>query len=341
MSNKSKFITLKSAPKATPTRDNFEIKEHDLPELIEGQVLLRPIYLSVDPHMRGKMSGTSTHIKPYEIGKPLYGDGYAEVIDAKNCKKLQRGDFVTGSEIPWSECCVLDENDVIKRDKQMDPEALLSICGMTGLTAYFGLVEVGRLKEGDTVLVSGAAGAVGTAVCQLAKIKNCRVIGIVGSDDKVKYIKNQVGFDDGINYKTVDSIESAIKNISSDINLYWDNVGGDTLDSAVNCLSNFGRVVNCGYITYYNEENPPKGKRLEGLMVSKRLKMQGFIVYDYLELHEEVRQKLYKWFEEGLLKKQVTIHEGLENMPDSFLGLFQGVNKGKLLVKVGDIKERK
>jgi len=341
MSKTSKVITFKSIAKGVPNCGNFEIVEKELPELRDGEVLIKPLYLSVDPYMRGKMSGIETYTVPYKIGEPIYGDGYAEVIDSNNCASLHRGDFITGDHIPWAEFAVVNEGDVIRRDKRMDPEALLSICGMPGLTAYFGLFEVGKLKKGETILVSGGAGAVGSTVGQIAKLMGCNVVGIAGGKEKVNYMTRELGFDKGIDYKSVHNLESAIKEACPSLNLYWDNVGGETLDTSVKCLSNFGRVVQCGHIASYNLEHPPKGERLEFHVLSKRLRIEGFIVFDFGDRYEEAREKLYQWFEEGKLKKKVTIHRGFESIPDAFIGLFSGVNTGKLLVQLGDYQERR
>jgi len=331
---KVKVILLKSVPKGPPKRDNFNIVERDLPILQDGQALLRPLYLSVDPYMRGKMAGNAKFTEPYRVGESLYGEGYAEVVDTKNCETLKKGDFVTGFCMEWSELTPAKETDVTKRDRNMDPEALLSICGFTGLTAYFGLFEIGKLQEGETILVSGGAGAVGSAVGQIAKLKGAKVVGIAGSDEKVKYMTKQLGFDKGINYKT-ENLERAIRACPS-LNVYWDNVGGDTLDTVVLNMPNFGRVVLCGAISEYNLVDPPMGKRLEWPIINARLRLEGFIIADFHSKQEHARSQLYRWFEEGKLKKSVTVKEGFENVPDAFIDLFTGANVGKALVKIAD-----
>jgi NADPH-dependent curcumin reductase CurA len=337
MSYKGKTIILQSRPVGEPKESDFKIVDTTAEEPKDGQVVLKLIYLSVDPYLVGKLTGASTYTAAFELNKPPYSAGYAQVVASKDAT-YKVGDFLSG-QLFWSEYFTYDTEAfktlLVRHALPGDPEVLLGVCGVTGLTAYFGLLEVGSLKSGETVVVSGAAGATGTVVGQIAKIKGCKVIGIAGSDDKVEYLVKQLGFDAAINYKTTENLTKAIKEASPDgVDVYFDNVGGSVSDAAIFNLKNYGRVVNCGAISQYTATEAPKGPRFEGLLVQRRLRFQGFIVFDFISKYGEAIKELLTWHKEGKLKNRVTIENGIANTHKALLDLLRGGNIGKMLVKL-------
>ncbi len=316
--------------------DNFKFEEQELPELMDGQVLLKSLYVSVDPYMRGRMSDAESYVAPYTVGEPITGGVVAEVVDSRN-NQLPKGAVVIGN-LPWQQYIVHDGRGLGQIDPDIAPLSYhLGILGMPGLTAYFGLLHIGDPKPGETVVVSGAAGAVGTVVGQIAKLKGCRVVGIAGSDDKVAYLKNELGFDEAINYKTTANIKEAIASACPDgVDVYFDNVGGEISDAVYLRLNSFSRIAICGQIAYYNSSTVPTGMRVEPILLKKKALMKGFIVGDYAKEFPEAAKALAAWVQEGKLQYQETITEGFENIPQAFLGLFTGQNTGKQLVKVAD-----
>jgi NADPH-dependent curcumin reductase CurA len=330
----NKAILLKSRPKGMPTTDNFELIETDIPAALEGQVLLETNYVSVDPYLRGRMREEKSYINPFELNKPIQSGIIAEVIES-NHPDFKKGDYVNGM-LEWKQFQVSNCKGLQKVDPSKAPlSAYLGILGLTGITAYAGLLKIGEPKEGEMVLVSGASGAVGSVVGQIAKIKGCKVVGIAGSDDKLKLLKDTFGFDSGINYKTTENMRKAIKEACPNgVDVYFDNVGGEILDAALANMNRFGRVVNCGAISLYNETEQPTGPRLETSLVKKSLKMQGFIVRDFQNDFHEIVPQLATWLGEGKLTYEETIIKGFENIPQAFIDLFQGKNKGKMIVKM-------
>jgi len=329
-----KEIILKNRPQGRPQHEDFKIDDTEVSgQIKDNQVLLKLKYLSVDPYMRGRMRDEKSYIEPFKVGEPLESQAVAEVVESK-CGKFKTGDHVSGM-LQWKEQQICESEVLQKVDGEQVPlSAYLGVLGLTGLTAYFGLDRIGELKEGETLLVSGASGAVGSVVGQIGKIKGCKVIGIAGSDEKVNLMKEKFGFDSGINYETTDDMGEAIQqHCSEGVDVYWDNVGGEILDAAVKNLNDFGRVVNCGAISLYNETGQPTGPRLEPLLVKKSLKMQGFIVRNYRDEFQEGIEQLGNWLQDGKLVHEETIVEGFEKAPDAFIGLFDGENKGKMVVK--------
>lgn len=333
---KNKIIVLASRPKGTPASENFRFEDADIPALEEGQILLKSLYVSVDPYMRGRMSDAKSYVAPYEVDKPIAGGIVAEVVESRN-SQWQKGAVVIGN-LPW-QLYIAHNGEGLNR---IDPEiALLSyhlgILGMPGLTAYFGLLHIGDPKPGETVVVSGAAGAVGSVVGQIAKLKGCRVVGVAGSDEKVSYLKEALGFDEAINYKDTDNIKEAMAQACPDgVDVYFDNVGGEISDAVYLSLNKFARIAVCGQISYYNATSLPTGMRVEPILLKKSALMKGFIVSDYAEEFGTAAKDLAAWVKEGKLQYQETIKEGFENIPQAFLGLFTGENTGKQLVKVAD-----
>ncbi len=329
-----KQILLKSRPEGTPTLENFEFKEVDRPKPDEGEVLLKSLYVSVDPYLRGRMRDEKSYVPPFEIGKPVQSAIVAEVVES-NHDNFKKGDYLTGM-LDWSEYQTSTAKDMRKVEKGDVPlSAYLGILGMTGLTAYFGLNDIGNPKEGETLLVSGAAGAVGSVVGQLGKLKGMKVVGIAGSDEKISMLTEKFNYDSGINYKTTDDMSAAIKEHAPDgVDVYFDNVGGEILDAAMENINRFGRVVNCGAISLYNKKEQPTGPRLETKLVKKSLKMQGFIVRNYEDRFEEGIKELSKHLKNGDLVFEETIREGFDGIPQAFIDLFDGKNRGKMVVKI-------
>ncbi|MBF9254661.1 NADP-dependent oxidoreductase [Pontibacter sp. 172403-2] len=333
---KATSILLASRPHGTPTEENFKFEEQELSPLKEGEVLLKALYISVDPYMRGRMSEAKSYVPPYKVGEPIAGGVIAEVVESRE-QQYAKGDVVLGN-LPWSTYTIARGKGLTKIDKQVAPLSYhLGILGMPGLTAYCGLLFIGEPKEGETVVVSGAAGAVGTVVGQIAKLKGCRVVGIAGSDDKIDYLKNELGFDEGINYKATSDMAAAIAQACPDgVDVYFDNVGGEITDGVYANLNKFARIAICGQIAYYNATTVPVGPRIESTLLKKSALMKGFIVNDYTGRFGEATRGLAKWVQEGKLQYQENITEGFGQVPQAFLGLFTGENTGKQLVRIAD-----
>ena len=329
-----KVITLKERPSGKPEEKNFEFKNEEKPSLKEGEILLASKYISVDPYLRGRMNDTDSYITPFELNEPLSSVIVAEVLESKN-KDFQEGDHVSGM-LQWKQFQKHTGKGLNKiTNKQVPLSAYLGVLGLTGLTAYLALENIGKLKEGETLLVSGAAGAVGSIVGQIGKIKGCRVVGIAGTDEKIDHIKSDFGFDAGINYKTTEDMAKAIEEKCPDgVDVYFDNVGGEILDAAMQNINDFARIINCGAISIYNKEEVPSGMRLEGIMVKKRALMQGFIVRDHADEFEGAIKQLGSWLADDKLKFDETKREGFENVPKAFIEIFDGKNTGKMLVEV-------
>ena len=270
----NKVITLKERTSGKPEEKNFEFKKEEKPSLEDGEILLESKYISVDPYLRGRMRDEDSYITPFKLNEPLSSMVVAKIVESKN-DEFQEGDHVSGM-LQWKQFQKHTGEDLNKiTNKKVPLSAYLGILGLTGLTAYLALKNIGKLKEGETLLVSGAAGAVGSVVGQIGKIKGCRVVGIAGTDEKIDHIKSDFGFDAGINYKTTEDMAKAIKEHCPDgVDVYFDNVGGEILDAAMQNINDFARIINCGAISIYNKEEVPKGMRLEGIMVKKRALMQ-------------------------------------------------------------------
>ena len=330
-------IHLASRPTGTPTSDNFKIVDAATPIPKDGEVLVRALYLSVDPYMRGRMSDRKSYTPPFALGETMGGADVAQVVESK-FDGLKKGDIVMG-HLLWQKYAVAPGKDLLKVDPNRAPiSTALGVLGMTGLTAYFGLLKVAEPKEGETVVVSGAAGAVGSVVGQIAKIKGCRVVGIAGTDEKNAYLRDELGFDATINYKT-DDVAASLKQACPDgVDVYFDNVGGEISDAVLRLINHGARISVCGQISMYNLEKPDEGPRPQPILLTNSAKMQGFIVSDFSADFAQGREQLTQWFSAGKLKYAENIIEGFENTPDAFLGLFEGDNTGKQLVKVGEIE---
>ncbi|WGG46159.1 NADP-dependent oxidoreductase [Rossellomorea sp. DA94] len=333
---KQQQIQLVSRPEGMPVKEDFLHKEIDVPQPSNGEVLVKTIYLSVDPYMRGRMSDAKSYVEPFKLNEALAGGVVGEIVESKSAH-FQKGDFVVGM-LPWQEYSVAKEKEVRTIDPDVAPiSTYLSILGMTGLTAYFGLMDIGQPKEGETVVVSGAAGAVGSVVGQIAKIQGARVVGIAGSDEKVSYLTDTLGFDEGINYKTTDNIYKTLKEACPDgIDVYFENVGGEIGDAALSLLNKHARIPVCGAISSYNKTDRDLGPRVQSRLIKSSALMKGFVVNDYNDRFKEGATKLGEWLSQGKLQYEETITEGLDNVTDAFLGLFQGKNIGKQLVKIAE-----
>lgn len=309
--------------------------EVELAETGEGEILVQNIYMSVDPYMRGRMNDRKSYLPPFQLGKPLDGGCVGRVIASKN-GPFQVGDYVSGW-LGWREYFVSDGQGLLKIDPAMAPaQSYLGTFGMPGLTAYAGLLEIGRPKEGETVFVSAASGAVGSVVCQIAKLKGCRVVGSAGSDEKVAWLTNEVGVDAAFNYKTVGDVIAAVgEHCPKGIDVYFENVGGVHLEAALEHMNSHGRIVMCGMISMYNATEPVPGPTNLAYIIGKQLIMQGFMVAAHSDKLQQFYSDMAKWIAEGRIKWKETVVDGIENAPKAFTGLFMGENFGKMIVKIG------
>ncbi len=330
---KTKQIVLHARPQGKPKLSDFDSREIVLPSLKEDEILLKGLYYSVDPYMRGRMNDSKSYIASFTIDTAMEGAVVAEVVESKS-DKYSVGDAVVGM-MPWQENIIRNVADVQKIDKYAANKSYyLSVLGMPGLTAYFGLLHICKPKEGETVVVSGAAGAVGIVVGQLAKIHGCRVIGIAGTDGKVNALKTVFGFDEVINYKTSTDIKKDIANFCPNgVDVYFDNVGGEISDAVITNINFNARIALCGQISLYNTTEVPMGPRIQPMLLTRSVLMQGFIIGNYKDNFAEGSKQLSQWINEGKLKYTETIEKGFDNLPKAFLGLFEGENMGKMIVE--------
>lgn len=333
MTDTSREIRLASRPEGRPTDANFELAEVPVPEPGEGQALVRNVYLSVDPYMRGRMRDTKSYVPPWPVGEVMDGGAVGRVV-ASNTPDLSEGDWVLTQD-GWREHALVES--ALKVDPDTAPvSTALGVLGMPGFTAWTGLTQFGRPQEGETLFVSAAAGAVGSMVGQLGKLRGLRVVGSAGSDEKLEWLTGELGFDGALNYKTQD-LAATLRELCPDgIDIYFDNVGGDHLEAALAQMNVHGRIPLCGAISGYNEETPPPGPRTFLAVLPKRLTIRGFIILDHYDLYPEFLAEVGPQVADGRIRHRETVVEGLENMPRAFLDLLDGQNTGKMLVKVGD-----
>jgi NADPH-dependent curcumin reductase CurA len=325
----SREVVLTARPQGTPQESDFELR--DVPDASpgEGEASVRNVFVSVDPYMRGRMTGVRSYVAPFEIGNPIDGGAVGRVVESRY-DGLAVGDWVM-SMLGWREQGVVQGAQLRKLDESVaPPSTALGVLGMPGLTAWVGLVDIGQVKEGETIYVSGAAGAVGSTAAQIAKLKGLRVIGSAGSDAKVEWL-HSLGVE-AFNYRET----PAKKALADGIDVYFDNVGGEQLEAALSALRPFGRVIACGAISRYNDERPQPGPRNLGFIVTKRLRLQGFIVRDHSDRFRDFAGEVAPWVRDGKIAYRETILDGIENIPVAFAGLFRGDNVGKMLVRVGD-----
>ncbi len=328
-------ILLASRPSREPEEGNFRLVETPLAEPRPGEFLLRTIYLSVDPYMRGRMRDERTHSEPTAIGEVMPGNIVGEIVRSSNPVFRER-EIVEG-RIGWQEYAISDGSDIRRIDRAWGPiSTAVGVLGMPGMTAYFGMLEVGQPNTGDTVVVSAAAGAVGALAGQIARIKGGRVVGIVGSDVKREYLIETLGFDAAINYKTEDVGDALTTACPNGIDVYFDNVGGSILDAVLARINEGARIVICGMISEYNLEDPSSARHPIRTLLFRRARMQGFLVRDFQHRMDEGVEQISAWLRDGRIAYREDVVEGLENAPRAFMRLFRGENFGKQLVKVSD-----
>ena len=337
MSSRNHEIHLKRRPVGMPVEDDFELVETAIPAPGPGQFVVRNIWMTVDPYMRGRMMDRKSYVPPFQIGAVLDGGSVGQVIASKN-SSFAVGDYVCGFAAGgWREYHLTDGMMFQKVDPAVAPlQCYLGVLGMPGLTAYSSLLRIGEPKEGETIFVSAAAGAVGSAVAQIAGIKGCRVVGSAGSDDKCRWLVEQAGVDAAVNYRTTGSLLADVsKACPGGIDIYYENVGGEHLETALELMNSHGRLVMCGMISMYNALEAPPGPRNLINVIGRSLKMQGFVVSDFIDMVPEFYANMGAWIGAGRIKWQETVHDGIANAPKAFLGLFRGDNTGKMLVRVG------
>ncbi|WP_408607819.1 NADP-dependent oxidoreductase [Bacillus xiapuensis] len=330
MANNREILLVKR-PRKEPASDHLTITETDMPVPDEGEVLLRLLYVSVDPYMRCRMNEEASPMTPFELNQPLEGGAIAEVLESRS-PKLNAGDIVTGNLL-WREYSAADPGSLRRIDASLAPATTaLHVLGLTGLTAYFGLMDIGKPQEGETVVISGAGGAVGSTAVQIATIAGARVVGIAGREDKVELIQ-KLGAAEAINYHEADFSQALQAACPEGVDVYFDNVGGEISDAVYPLLNKFARVVQCGAISSYNKPHDQGPRHQKHLLASSAI-MKGFAVHDYRDRFPEGLQFLTKWLNEDKLTYEETIIEGFEQIPDALFGLFRGTNIGKQLVRV-------
>ena len=335
MSIESKYITLKEyIPMGKPDLSHFELKSKILSLKNNNDVLIANKWISVDPYMRARMTERKNYKPPFEIGMPMEGAAIGEVVESKS-SNFREGDIVT-SEFGWRDKFIAQDKDLKKIIPIKVPlQTYLGPLGFTGHTAYIGLFRIGEIKKNQTVLVSSAAGSVGSTVCQIAKLLGCKVIASTGSDEKVEWLKNELGVDHAFNYKKIENLVLYFKEIAPEgFDLYFDNVGGKFLESAIFRMKNFGNIVICGRISQMNATSPGEGLKNMAHVLVKRLTIKGFLIFDHNDDYEDFQNDMIKWITNKQITWRETIIEGIENTPNAFLELLDGKNIGKMVVKI-------
>ena len=329
----NRVVTLASRPTGAPAESDFELVEAEAPEAGPGEVLVRVLWTSVDPYQRGRMSEGRSYAKPVQLGEVMTAQSLGEVVESGD-SRFAEGDLVVG-QLGWQDYAVARAGTLRKVPPELDPPSLaLHVVGATGFTAYFGLLDVGRPRPGDTVVVSGAAGAVGQVVGQIAKIAGCRTVGIAGGPDKRTDLLELYGYDAAIDYKNADLRAELKAACPNGVDVYFDNCGGD-ISAAVHSRLNVGaRIAICGQISQYNAEGPAPTFDPRTLIVF-RARMEGFLVSDYAPRFDEAAMRLARWVAEGKIRWREHVTDGLEHAPRAFIGMLNGENRGKALVKVG------
>ena len=334
-------IVLAKHPSGAVQADTFKFNDIDMPTCKDNEVLIKSLYVSVDPGMRGFMDkGVDDAAgNKFKLNQPITSRTVAQVIDSKH-NNFKKGDIVHG-RFAWQKYQTVSTDHIEKVDPTLAPiSTAVSMLGIPGLAAYFGMLNIGQPKKGETVVVSGAAGAVGSIAAQIARIKGCRVIGIAGSPEKIDYLENNLGLDKGINYKQTEDITAAIKAACPDgVDVFFDNVGGELFDAVFANINKHARVAICGQIADYNEENPPQGPRPMHKLIKKSARMEGFVAYDFSDDFENAKKQMSEWYNEGKLTYKENLIHGFDNIPAAFMGLFSGENIGKQMVKIADAEE--
>lgn len=333
-------IVLVSRPVGAPTPENFRLEREALPDLAEGQVLLKTLYLSLDPYMRGRMSDAPSYAAPVAIGEVMTGGAVSRVERSLN-PKFHEGDLVVGAT-GWQSHSISDGRALIPVPSGLpSPSMALGVLGMPGMTAYMGLMDIGQPKEGETLVVAAASGAVGSVVGQVARIKGLKVVGVAGGADKCRYVVDELGFDACIDHKRADFTEQLAQACGAGVDIYFENVGGKVFDAVLPLLNPKARIPVCGLIAQYNAQEAPPGPDrmplLQRTLLTKRVRMQGFIVFDdYGDRHSEFAKAMAPWVRDGKVKFREDVVEGLEQAPEAFIGLLEGRNFGKLVVRVAN-----
>jgi|AntDeeMinimDraft_5_1070356.scaffolds.fasta_scaffold00255_1 hypothetical protein len=333
-------IVLAEHPSGVPTKSTFGVQDIEMPKLSGNQVLLKGLYVSVDPGMRGFMDKGDDDAagNKFELNKPITSRSVAQVVESET-DDFPKGTIVHG-RLPWQKYMVIKTDGLEKVDPDLAPiSTSVSILGIPGLAAYFGMLNIGNPQNGETVVVSGAAGSVGSVASQIAKLHDCHVVGIAGSDEKIEYLENELGLDKGINYKETDDMQKAIKDACPDgVDVFFDNVGGDLFDAVFANINKKARMTICGQIAEYNSDEPPKGPRPQHRLIKKSARIEGFVVFDFKDEFDTAKKQLGDWLNNGQLKYKENLVEGFENIPSAFIGLFKGENIGKQMVKIGEME---
>lgn len=331
---KSRQIVLASRPKGLPVPDNFRIEDYEVGVLKNDELLLKPWFFSVDPYMRGRMNDAKSYAASFQIDQPIRGGVVARVIESRN-KGFSAGDYVVGN-LPWAELCSEQASNLRKVDvKSFPPGYHLGVLGMPGMTAYIGIMDIIKPKKGETVVISGAAGAVGIVAGQIARIQGATVVGITGSEEKCKLLTEKFNFDVALNYKKSKNLRKEISlACPKGVDGYYDNVGGEITDAAINNLNPHSRIALCGQISHYNATRIPTGPTFLPILLTRSVMLQGFLVSNHSDRFGEALTDLAKWVNDGKIKYTETIVKGFDNLPEAFIGLFSGKNQGKMLVEV-------
>ncbi|EGQ7902180.1 NADP-dependent oxidoreductase [Vibrio alginolyticus] len=334
-------IVLASRPHGAPTQENFRLEEVTKPTPREGEMLLRTVYLSLDPYMRGRMSDAESYADPVAIDDVMVGGTVCQV-ETSNHPDYEAGEWVLAYTVGWQDYAISTGEMVIKLGKEpQNPSYALGVAGMPGFTAYMGLLDIGQPKPGETIVVAAATGPVGATVGQIGKIKGCRVVGIAGGEEKCRYAKEVLGFDECIDHKAEDFAEQLKNACDKGIDVYFENVGGKVFEAVMPLLNTNARIPLCGLISQYNTTELPEGTDhlplLMGKLLTKRIKVQGFIIFDdYGHRYGEFAQDINQWLAEGKIQYREHLVQGLDNAPEAFIGLLEGKNFGKLVVQIND-----
>lgn len=334
MSTTTRYVALTRRPHGTPAEDDFALREEDLPPLRDGEALVRNLYVSVDPYMRGRMRDVPSHLGPFELGEPITGSAVGRVERSRN-GSLPDGATIT-SLSGWRDCFTTDGSDVERIDPTDAPlPAYLGVLGTPGFTAWYGLNQIGRPESGETVLVSAAAGAVGSLVVQLAKRAGCRAVGVVGSEAKARYITDELGADAALSYRDEGRLTEAVRGACPEgVDVYFDNTGGAILEAALANVNQFARAPVCGMISTYNVEGGAPGPSNLTQIIGKRVTMRGFLIRDHMERRADFLAEVGPLVRDGVVSHRETVVQGLDRAPDAFIGLFRGDNVGKMVVNL-------
>jgi NADPH-dependent curcumin reductase CurA len=329
----SREIRLANRPRGAPVPDDFALAEVEVPDPGDGELLIRNAYVSVDPYMRGRMNDVKSYVPPFVLGEPLTGGAVGRVVESRN-ERWPEGTWVVHG-LGWREAALTDGEGLRAVDHTIAPvSTALGVLGMPGLTAFVGIVDIGAVRDGETVFVSGAAGAVGSIAAQLALARGARVVGSAGSEEKVAWL-DELGVHGAFDYRQVSTRDALRRHAPDGVDVYFDNVGGETLEAAIGAMNRYGRIVACGSVSRYNATEAQPGPRNLFMVVTKRLRMQGFIVFDHDDRFPAFLEEVTPGVQDGTIRYRETVVEGIEHAPEAFIGMLAGANIGKMLVRVG------